>query len=99
MVAWKNSLKPVEMAQVASYLLQFQGTTPANPKEAEGEIWIDPHAAVEAPAVDSVKIEVEVDTLRFKRTIDEGGTEIDMKSAYLFNTVGVSRGGKKEKLT
>lgn len=44
MVAWKNSLKPVEMAQVASYVLKFQGTTAANPKAAEGEIWIDPEA-------------------------------------------------------
>ena len=53
MVAWKNSLKPVEMAQVASYLLQFQGTAPANPKAPEGEIWVDPDAPSEpeeAPA-------------------------------------------------
>ena len=43
MVSWKKEgLKPSEMAQVASYLLQFQGTTPAEPKAAEGEIWIDP---------------------------------------------------------
>ncbi len=41
MVAWKQSLKPAEMAQVASYLLQFQGTTAANPKDAEGDIWVD----------------------------------------------------------
>lgn len=41
MVAWKNSLKPLEMAQVASYVLQFQETTPANPKDPEGEIWVD----------------------------------------------------------
>ncbi|WP_426429843.1 cbb3-type cytochrome c oxidase N-terminal domain-containing protein [Winogradskyella sp. HB-48] len=41
MVAWKNSLKPLEMAQVASYVLQFQGTTPANPKDPEGDIWVD----------------------------------------------------------
>ena len=41
MVAWKANLKPIEMAQVASYVLQFQGTTPANPKEAEGDIWVD----------------------------------------------------------
>ncbi|WP_179352560.1 cbb3-type cytochrome c oxidase N-terminal domain-containing protein [Winogradskyella vidalii] len=39
MIAWKQSLKPAEMAQVASYVLQFQGTTPANPKEAEGDLW------------------------------------------------------------
>ena len=41
MVAWKTSLKPSEINQVASYVLTFQGTTPANPKAAEGEIWKD----------------------------------------------------------
>ena len=41
MVAWKQNLKPLEMAQVASYVLQFQGTTPANPKAAEGDVWVD----------------------------------------------------------
>ncbi|MBV7268587.1 cbb3-type cytochrome c oxidase N-terminal domain-containing protein [Winogradskyella luteola] len=41
MVSWKSELKPLEMAQVASYVLQFQGTTPAEPKAAEGEVWID----------------------------------------------------------
>jgi len=44
MVSWKPILKPAEMAQVASYLLTFVGTTPANPKAAEGDIWIDPDA-------------------------------------------------------
>ncbi|WP_411894557.1 cbb3-type cytochrome c oxidase N-terminal domain-containing protein [Winogradskyella sp. A2] len=47
MVAWKASLKPLEIAQVSSYLLKFQGTTPANPKDSEGEIWIDESAADE----------------------------------------------------
>ena len=48
MIAWKASLKPSEMAQVASYVLQFQGTTAANPKKAEGEIWIDESGAEES---------------------------------------------------
>lgn len=39
MIAWKQSLKPSEIAQVSSYVLQFQGTTPAKPKEAEGDVW------------------------------------------------------------
>jgi cytochrome c oxidase cbb3-type subunit 3 len=39
MIAWKQSLKPAEIAQVASYLLQFQGSTPAEPKAPEGDIW------------------------------------------------------------
>jgi len=41
MIAWKQTLKPLEIAQVASYLLTMQGTIPANPKAAEGEIWVD----------------------------------------------------------
>lgn len=42
MVAWKQMLKPLEMAQVSSYILsEFPGTTPANPKEPEGEIWTE----------------------------------------------------------
>ena len=47
MVSWKPILKPVEMAQVSSYLLTFVGTTPANPKAPEGDIWIDPDAPVD----------------------------------------------------
>ncbi len=48
MVAWKSILKPAEMAQVSSYLLTFLGTTPANPKAPEGDIWIDPDAPADA---------------------------------------------------
>lgn len=44
MIAWKQSLKPSEMAQVASYVLTLQGITPANPKAAEGDIWVDENA-------------------------------------------------------
>ncbi|MFP2996617.1 cbb3-type cytochrome c oxidase N-terminal domain-containing protein [Spongiivirga sp. MCCC 1A20706] len=49
MVPWKTELKPAEMAQVASYILSLQGTAPADPKAAEGEIWIDPDAVEEIP--------------------------------------------------
>ncbi|WP_299255433.1 cbb3-type cytochrome c oxidase N-terminal domain-containing protein [uncultured Aquimarina sp.] len=47
MVAWKQTLKPAEMAQVASYVITLGGTTAAEPKEAQGEIWIDPDAVLE----------------------------------------------------
>ncbi|WP_299526004.1 cbb3-type cytochrome c oxidase N-terminal domain-containing protein [Winogradskyella sp.] len=46
MVSWKKEgLSPLEMAQVASYVLEFQGTTPAEPKPAEGDIWVDETAS------------------------------------------------------
>ena len=41
MIAWKQSLKASEIAQVSSYLLQFEGTTPAKPKAPEGDVWIE----------------------------------------------------------
>ena len=40
MIAWKQTLKPAEIAQVASYILsEITGKSPANPKAAEGDIW------------------------------------------------------------
>jgi len=56
MIPWKAQLKPLEMAQVSSYLLTFEGTTPANPKPAEGDIWVDENAELPAETVnDSTK--------------------------------------------
>ena len=52
MISWKQSFKPSEVAQVASYVLSLQGTTPANPKAAEGEIWVDD--TVETPVESAV---------------------------------------------
>ncbi|AGC75325.1 cytochrome c oxidase cbb3-type subunit 3 [Nonlabens dokdonensis] len=59
MVAWKQDLKPLEMAQVASYVLTFEGTTPAEPKAAEGEIWTDP----DAPQIEEQINEIITDSL------------------------------------
>lgn len=39
MISWKSTLSPTEIQQVSSYILTLQGTTPASPKVAEGEIW------------------------------------------------------------
>ncbi|MDT7833361.1 cbb3-type cytochrome c oxidase N-terminal domain-containing protein [Flavobacteriaceae bacterium S356] len=39
MIAWKKTLKPQDIEKVASYILSLQGTSPAKPKKAEGDIW------------------------------------------------------------
>ena len=39
MIPWKSDLKPLEMAQVASYVLSLGGTIPADPKAPEGDLW------------------------------------------------------------
>ena len=60
MISWKTDLKPSEIAQVASYVLNLHGTNPADPKEPEGELWVDENARVEDAQVtqDSTAIEV-----------------------------------------
>jgi cytochrome c oxidase cbb3-type subunit 3 len=42
MIAWESQLRPVEMAQVSSYIKSLEGTTPAAPKEPQGELWSAP---------------------------------------------------------
>ena len=59
MVAWKSELSPLQTAQVASYLLTFQGTTPAEPKPAEGDIWIDPDKPDIETEIESNEVEVD----------------------------------------
>lgn len=39
MIAWGKTLKPKDIAKVSSYILSLQGTTPANPKKAQGDVW------------------------------------------------------------
>ena len=53
MIAWKQSFKPAEIAQVASYVISLGGTTPANPKAPEGDIWVDPNAPAEPAGIES----------------------------------------------
>lgn len=62
MIAWKQSLKPVEIAQVASYVLTFEGTTSANPKDAEGDIWVDPNAPNPVTPVNETSTEQVLDS-------------------------------------
>ncbi len=57
MIPWKAQLKPSQIAKVSSYLLTLQGTTPANPKAPEGDIWVDESVTEEVPAETSTETE------------------------------------------
>ena len=39
MVAWKTTLKSVDIEKVAGYVLSLQGTYPQKPKDPQGELW------------------------------------------------------------
>ncbi len=38
MLSWANSLNPLQIQEVASYILTMNGSNPANPKEAQGTV-------------------------------------------------------------
>jgi cytochrome c oxidase cbb3-type subunit 3 len=52
MISWQETLSPVQMQNVASYLLTFQGTKPANPKAPQGTLY-DAAASAEASSADT----------------------------------------------
>lgn len=51
MIAWKEQLNPSQMQAVASYILSLQGTTPANPKAPEGELYAPEGSEIPESAV------------------------------------------------
>ncbi|MBN3518373.1 c-type cytochrome [Algoriphagus lutimaris] len=57
MVPWEDQLSPEEIQQVASYILTLNGTSPANPKEPQGEL-VGAAPATETPVEsDSTTVE------------------------------------------
>lgn len=41
MKSWKDDFSPMQLAQLASFVKSLQGTKPAAPKEAQGELYIE----------------------------------------------------------
>ncbi len=46
MKSWKDELNPVQMQAVASFIKSLKGTQPANPKEPQGDLYIEKELAV-----------------------------------------------------
>jgi cytochrome c oxidase cbb3-type subunit 3 len=51
MISWKEQLSPVQMAQVANYILTLKGTNPPDAKEKQGTLYIPEAAAADSTAV------------------------------------------------
>ncbi len=64
MIAWEAQLTPVQIQEVGSYILTLKGTNPANPKEAQGDLWTEGGVPAAQPdstgGVDSAKAPVSV---------------------------------------
>lgn len=49
MISWQSQLSPRQIQQVASFVLSLKGTTPAAPKEPQGEKWLEQTVADSLP--------------------------------------------------
>jgi len=57
MISWESQLRPVQMAQVSSYIKTLEGTTPANPKEPQGDFYKPEGAPADTTQTESPDIE------------------------------------------
>lgn len=55
MIPWKTELRPSAMQEVASYIISLEGTSPANPKDPQGEPYERMQEAEEEPNISSSK--------------------------------------------
>ena len=40
MISWENQLTPLDIQNVASFIVSLQGTNPVNAKEKQGELYV-----------------------------------------------------------
>lgn len=66
MKSWKEDLSPMQIAQLTSFIKKFKGTNPANPKEKQGDLYIESGAKVDSLAVklDSLSVKTETNTIK-----------------------------------
>ena len=68
MIAWEKQLAPGQIANVANYILTLKGTNPPNPKEPQGDKWVEGADASPAPAnTDSTAKTEKKDTLKTEK--------------------------------
>lgn len=60
MIPWQDQLSPEQMQQVSSYILTMKGTTPAIPKEPQGELYI-PTPKDDMTVTDSTSVIVSIE--------------------------------------
>ncbi|MEQ9302064.1 MAG: cbb3-type cytochrome c oxidase N-terminal domain-containing protein [Cyclobacteriaceae bacterium] len=59
MISWQAQLSPADMRDVSSYILTFQGTTPTNGKEPQGDLYEPSTAPAEQGSADEESTEVQ----------------------------------------
>lgn len=64
MISWKAQLKPLEIQQLASFILSKAGSNPPNAKAPEGDPWTEGGAATDSTKAPQDSVKVVADTTR-----------------------------------
>lgn len=67
MKAWKDDFSPMQIAQLTSYIKTLRGTNPPNPKDKQGDLYVEETPAVAdstVAQVDSLQAAMPADTLK-----------------------------------
>ncbi len=68
MKSWKEDYSPIQIAQVTSYIKSLRGTNPPNPKDKQGDLYVEESSAAPSDSTavktDSLKVVAVADTLK-----------------------------------
>jgi cytochrome c oxidase cbb3-type subunit 3 len=64
MKSWKDDYSPIQIAQLTSFIRTLRGTNPANPKEKQGELYMENAMPSDSTAVKADSTAVSVDSLK-----------------------------------
>ena len=65
MISWEAQLSPIQIQEVASYIMTLKGSNPENGKDPQGEIWKEGDAVVAgAEKTEEVAAVVEVEEIK-----------------------------------
>ncbi|MCF8464591.1 MAG: c-type cytochrome [Flavobacteriales bacterium] len=96
MISWEAQLTPVQIQEVASYVISLQGSNPENAREPQGEIWKEGDTAPlgnseEVPA-ESAAVE-EIELLKDKASLANGKKVFDNMCVACHGATGGSNPG------
>lgn len=60
MIAWESQLTPPQIQNIASFILSLKGTTPATPKDKQGELYVAEEEETETPTDSTTTTETEM---------------------------------------
>jgi len=64
MKSWKDDFSPMQIAQLTSFIRTLKGTNPPNPKDKQGELYVETETPSDSTAVKADSLTVKIDSTK-----------------------------------